>query len=125
MNRLLCLLIFLLVISPPSYQSDGYAQDNETTREKIGEAKSSAQAPSADGSSIPTEKTQEADPQALLENLGGPLDTKGVDAEAIATTTGWIQASGLTELLGPLTPLALFRRDMPFGNFAMGARMGK
>ncbi len=107
MNRLLCLLIFLLVISPPSYHSDGYAQDNETTHGKIREAKSSAQAPSADGSSIPTEKTQEADPQALLENLVGPLDTKGVDTEAIATTTGWIQASGLTELLGPLTPLAL------------------
>ena len=107
MNRLLCLLVFLLVISPPSYQRDGYAQNTATTRGSDREATSSTQAPIADGSSITSGKKREADTQALLENLVGPLDTKGVDAEAIATTTGLVQASGLAELLGPLTPLAL------------------
>ena len=107
MKRILCLLFFLFAISPPSYQQGGFAQDAEPVRANNSKATESGQEPAIQESSNTAEVEQNADPQALIEELAGPLDTDGIDAETIATTSGWIHASGITELLGPLTPLAL------------------
>ncbi|MDA7936873.1 hypothetical protein N9B79_00700 [bacterium] len=108
MNRFLCLLVFFIVISPSSFQMGGLAQDNTAIHSNNGsEGTTPGQQASFREVSGTTEEAQTADPQALVENLFGPLDAEGVNTEAIASTSGWIQASGLTELLGPLTPLAL------------------
>ena len=108
MNRFLCLLVFFIGISSSSFQMGGLAQDNTAIHSNNGrEGTTPGQQASSREVSGTTEEAQTADPQALVENLLGPLDAEGVNTEAIASTSGWIQASGLTELLGPLTPLAL------------------
>jgi len=107
MKRILCLLFFFVAIAPPSYHQDGLAQDAETIHVNNVKATTTSGNTLADESSSTVDTEVPVDSQALIENLLGPLDTEGVDTEAIATTSTWVQASGITELLGPLTPLAL------------------
>lgn len=115
MKRILCLLFFFVAVAPPSYHHGGMAQDAETihvenggrtTSDRNGFRSKQGKTLADDSSSI-ADSVATADSQPLIENLLGPLDTDGVDTEAIATTSTWIQMSGITELLGPLTPLAL------------------
>ena len=107
MKRILCLLFFLFAISPPSFQRGGFAQNADPVLANNSKATASAQDSAVEEFSNTEESEQNADPQVLIEELVGPLDTDSIDAETIAATSGWIHASGLTELLGPLTPLAL------------------
>jgi len=89
MKRFLCLLLLFLLMSPPAIHRGSFAQ----------ESGSPVEASKSDGS------VQSVNPGMMIEQLGS-LDGS-FDADDIATTSGWIQASGITELLGPLTPLAL------------------
>ena len=115
MKRILCLLFFFVALAPPSYQHGGMAQDAETlhvdssgtTLPDSDDNRNSKGKTLADDSSNTADTETKTDPQTLIENLLGPLDTEGVDTEAIATTSTWIQTTGINELLGPLTPLAL------------------
>ena len=115
MKRILCLLFFFVAIAPPSFQYGGMAQDAETIHAENSGATTpdgddyskSKDTTLTDDSSSTADTEAKAESQNLIENLLGPLDTEGVDTEAIATTSTWIQTTGITELLGPLTPLAL------------------
>ena len=97
MKRFMCLILFFIVISPPTIHRGSFAQEAEITPvTEVDETEIPV------GSSDTVESGQEANTEFLIDQLEGPFE-----AEDIATTSGWIQASGITELLGPLTPLAL------------------
>lgn len=107
MNRALCLLIFLVILLPwPSLGSsvarDIETPDLQTVKKTVNRQVHNTASPWIAAAGHPT-----IDSQRVVENLIGPLDSQGLDSGNIAETTTMVQASGLTELLGPLTPLAL------------------
>ena len=104
MKRILCLLFIFVAITPPVYHRNGMAQDAEPSH--TDNANATDPNDNTDTSASSNTATT-ANPQHLIESVVGPLDADGVDAGAIATTSTLIQTSGITELLGPLTPLAL------------------
>ena len=93
MRRVICLILFLLLVSRPTWSTNGIAQNstavelNETTLTEVEINRS------VDSSLVVDQLTQQ---------IEGPLE-----ASDIAATTSWIQATGITEWLGPLAPLAL------------------
>ncbi|MAI70202.1 MAG: hypothetical protein CMM01_04750 [Rhodopirellula sp.] len=111
MKRILCLLLFFVAIAPPFYQHGGMAQDADTIH--VDNIEVTIPNDNENDKTLVDEPSSTEDPeftadtQALIENLMGPIGTEGVDPEDIATASTWMQTSGITELLGPLTPLAL------------------
>ena len=107
MNRALCLLIFLVILLPWPSLGSSVARDIETpdlqaVKKTVNRQVHDTASPWIAAAGHPT-----IDSQRVVENLIGPLDSQGLDSGNIAETTTMVQASGLTELLGPLTPLAL------------------
>jgi hypothetical protein len=79
MHRLLALVLFLTLVSPPVFQLNAAMQ-------------------SSSGQNSPGPLS----PDRIEEQLDGPID-----ASDIAAASGWAASSGIVDWLGPLAPLAL------------------
>ena len=81
MRRIIGLLLFVALVSPPAIDTSSLGQDT---------ADPNSSAPDA----FSVEKIE--------EQLEGP-----VDVETIVATSGWINSTGVVDWLGPLAPVAL------------------
>ncbi len=96
MRRVAGLLLFVMVVSPPSIDWNSVAQEplaqEPLAQEPLAEEQLGTSLPSAEPTSV----------EKLEEQLEGDFD-----AEAIVATSAWVQSTGVVDWLGPLAPIAL------------------
>ncbi|MGI9470833.1 MAG: hypothetical protein ACR2NZ_04835 [Rubripirellula sp.] len=94
MRRVLLLVLFILLVSPPVIRTGGFAQDSGGVEFQ---------------EQVRTEvdlETSDEDASFVVDQIETNLEGS-FGADEITATSGWIQSAGITEWLGPLAPVAL------------------
>ena len=99
MHRFLLLLVFVLVVAPPTLVLDGNTQRSLAQDATV--QTSAAQTSESQTSGVPS--TLES---FLEENLEGDSEDT-FDAKDIAATSSWVNSTEVAQWLGPLAPVAL------------------
>ena len=125
MRRVLFLILFVAIVSPPVIHSGVGRQESSPKSTSRAAAVSAGMldvtlvrrqadqdleidaGPSAPAAQSTADDAESFDAESLLvEQIEGQLDGSfGVDE--ITATSGWVQATGVTEWMGPLAPVAL------------------